>query len=33
MKKIRSLYQAKIDERTALIGASFRDHPYEEKGM
>ena len=30
MKKIRSLSQAKIDEVSALIGASFWDYPYEE---
>ena len=32
MKKIRPLSQAKIDEISALIGASFWDYPYEEKG-
>ena len=30
MKKIRSLSKAKIDEISALIGASFWDWPYEE---
>ena len=29
MKKIRSLSNAKIDEISALIGASFWDYPYE----
>lgn len=29
-EKIRSLSKAKIDEISALIGASFWDHPYEE---
>lgn len=29
MKKVRSLSKKKTDEISALIGASFRDHPYE----
>lgn len=28
MKKVRSLSKEKIDEISALIGASFRDYPY-----
>ena len=29
MKKVRSLSKEKIDEISALIGASFWDYPYE----
>ena len=31
MKKVRSLSDEKINEISALIGASFRDYPYNRK--